>query len=185
MKIFLSLFLSMFSMNLLFSQDVSSLYQLSFPSIESGQTIDMVTYQGKKVIVAVCSTKEPDLGLLRGLDSLLQNNKDKLAIIVVPVSDFNKSTAGKSIKGQWNISRANYNIAAESTGRKLNGATQHPLLRWVTDVSQNKHFQHDVKESGDLFVISETGRLFAVLKQGGIKNRAVLENILTLNIPNK
>jgi len=69
-------------------------------------------------------------------------------------------------------------------GRKINGTSQHPLLKWVTNKPENGHFEHDVDESGDLFVISETGRLFAVLKQGSLPAANVMHDILNMQVPN-
>lgn len=177
MKILLYLFLCLFPAALLLGQEASSFYQLSVALKDTGRAVNMVTCQGKKVLVAVCDAYEPDTLLLAQLDDVQQKYRDRLVVIVIPVNDL--SSSAKAVDaGRWQAISGSYEVSTLSAGKKSGGKAQHPLLRWVTNLSENRHFNHDIKEGVYLFVISETGRLFAVLKRSGSIEQNTLQRIL-------
>src|SRR5690606_24855975 len=100
MKLLFFIFLYLYPASLILGQEASSLYQLSFPGLDSS-IINMVDYQGKKVVIAVCDAGNPDTELLRSLDSLYQNNKNRLMVIAVPVNDFGTAVLQQEIKKIW------------------------------------------------------------------------------------
>lgn len=181
MKILLHLFLYLYPVTILFGQDASSFYQLSVALKDTGRSINMVACQGKKVLVAVCDAYEPDIPLLAQLDELQQKYHDRLVVIVVPLNDLNASNKTVDANLLQGIP-GNYEVAKLSAGKKSGGSAQHPLLRWVTHQSENRHFNHDIKEGGYLFVISETGRLFAVLKRSGSIEQDIVLRILNSKV---
>lgn len=182
MKLFFYIFLYLYPASLLLGQDASSFYQLSVPVRDSSRSINMVAFQGKKVLVAVCDAYEPDTPLLGQLDDLQQKYLDRLMVIVIPVNDLTPSSKAADVN-QWQGISGSYQVSRLSAGKKASGRAQHPLLRWVTNQSENRHFDHDIKGDGYLFVISETGRLFAVLKPSMAVNGSVMANILAMQVP--
>jgi glutathione peroxidase-family protein len=182
MKVLFYIFLSLYPASLLLGQQASSLYQLSVPLRDSGRSVNMVACQGKKVLIAVCDAREPDMPLLAQLNDLQQKYKDRLEVIVIPVNDLTPSSKAVDVN-RWQGIPGSYQISRLSAGKKASGKAQHPLLRWVTNQSENRHFDHDIKEGGYLFVISETGRLFAVLKASMTINESVMGNILAMQVP--
>ncbi|MBW7892708.1 MAG: hypothetical protein H3C48_17115 [Chitinophagaceae bacterium] len=177
MKILLQIILCVFSASIVMGQEASSLYGLSVPLSDSGRSVSLVSCQGKKVLVAVCDARNPDTPLLAQLDELQKKYQDRLRVIVIPVNDV--SSAAKSVDAnRWRGMPGEFRIAEVSAGKKSSGNAQHPLLRWVTDLSGNGHFNHDITEGGYLFVISETGRLFAVLKRSGSIEQNILQRII-------
>jgi glutathione peroxidase-family protein len=45
----------------------------------------------------------------------------------------------------------------------INGENQHPLFKWLTHLNKNTHFDRDVEETGQLFIISKKGTLYGIL----------------------
>lgn len=177
MKILLQIVLCVFSASIVTGQEASSLYRLSVALSDSGSSVNLVSCQGKKVLVAVCDARNPDTPLLTQLDELQKKYRDRLRVIVIPVND--ASSAAKAVDAsRWQGTGGSYEVSAVSAGKKTSGTAQHPLLRWVTDEKENRHFNHDIKEGGYLFAISETGRLFAVLKRSGSVEQSLLQHIL-------
>lgn len=177
MKILVHLFLYLYPAALILGQEASSFYQLSVALKDSGRSVNLVACQGKKVLVAVCDAREPDTQLLSQLNDVQQKYHDRLVVIVIPVNDL--SSSAKAVDAsRWQGISGSYEVATLSAGKKSSGSAQHPLLWWVTNESGNGHFDHDIKGGGYLFVISETGRLFAVLQRSGSMEQKLLQRIL-------
>lgn len=177
MKILLQIILYLFPASLLVGQEASSLYRLSVALKDSGGSVNLVACQGKKVLVAVCDAREPDTQLLSQLNDVQEKYHDRLVVIVIPVNDL--SSSAKAVDAsRWQGISGSYEVATLSAGKKSSGSAQHPLLWWVTNESGNGHFNHDIKGGGYLFVISETGRLFAVLKRSGPIEENTLQRII-------
>ncbi|MBS1918293.1 MAG: hypothetical protein JST87_18650 [Bacteroidetes bacterium] len=138
----------------------------------SGTSISLSTYLGKKTIIAVCSTSSPDTKRLKSLDSLYKTGAGNLAVVIIPVEDFDASQsllAGltqltsvlkKSLVDSLHLSVA---ITQPVYGKKA-AVNQNSLLQWLTNKSSNAHFDYDLASTNQIFVISEKGRLFAVLE---------------------
>ncbi|HRO46329.1 hypothetical protein [Agriterribacter sp.] len=182
MKLLFYVFLYLYPASLLLGQEASSLYQLSVPVRDSSRSINMVVFQGKKVLVAVCDAYNPDSQLLVQLEDLQRKYQERLAVIVIPINDLAPSSKAVDTM-RWQGLSGNYQVSRFSAGKKSSGSAQHPLLRWVTNKNENRHFDHDIKGGGYLFVISETGRLFAVLKPSMAVNGSVMGNILAMQVP--
>ncbi len=57
---------------------------------------------------------------------------------------------------------------------------QHPLLAWLTDKDQNRHFDQDIETTDKLFFINESGVLYAVLDN--MVGAEVISNTLKLTV---
>jgi hypothetical protein len=68
-------------------------------------------------------------------------------------------------------------LVSDSGGvKKDKGERQHPLVRWLTDIKQNQYFDGDVESDLQLYVISESGVLYAIMAKG--VRMAVLNEVL-------
>lgn len=183
MKVLIYLFLIFCPASALFSQEPSSLYKLSFRSLNSSP-LNMADYQGKKILVAGYSATNPDKEVLLSLDQLYKDNKEKLVVIVIPVYDSGSHISTRAIRDNWRSHLAlSYILSDPGSSKKLNEEAVHPLLQWVTSKEYNRHFDQRINRDGKIFVISETGRLFAVLTGKAAMNRQTMAKILNMQVP--
>lgn len=166
--------------NFLFPQN--GIYNIQFKDL-NGNTIDMASYRGKEIIVAVFSTKGSDLAEWRLLDSLYQKNKDHLVVIALLADDLGPIASGTALNSQvfQHTIHISFPVAAIAKGKKDQGINQQPLLHWLTNKGENSHFDLDIVEDGQLFVINESGRLFAVLKKKALYTKRIMDRILNQN----
>ena len=123
----------------------------------------MSAYQGKKIIIAVVSGNEESINLVKYLDSVQRANTD-IRAIAIPTGDFNGSISARSL----NDLRKNISILVTKPlkVKRANGAQQHPLFSWLTQSSENKHFNMDAEGEGQIFIVSGKGTLYGVLPKG-------------------
>ena len=163
-----------------------NIYQLSFPGI-GGSTITMSSYTGKKIVVAVCSFSAPNLQQLKSLDSLSKNRAGNISVILIPVRDFDSLAipAGTQDMQQLlaNGLQLSYIVAAPSMGKKASGGTQHPLLQWATNKGQNGHFDVDVEQLWQIFVLGGKGNLYAVMQGKNDLTGENMNNVLNAQAP--
>jgi glutathione peroxidase len=163
----------------------SNLYEISFEGLDNNQ-INMLDYKGKKIIIVECDAAKPDRKQLLALDTLYKNDSSRLVVIAIPVSDFGSNPSKAEIKKLWQDTlKLSYVITKISKAKKTNGSAQHKVLRWLTGKDQNNHFDTDVDNDGELFVISEQGRLFACLKEKPDLNGRMMKNILSQYVLDK
>jgi len=137
-------------------------YDISIELLDGTQT-KMSAYQGKKIIIAVVSGNAEGVKMVRYLDSVQQVNTG-LRSIAIPTGDFDGSVTNQDLRElKKNIS---ITIAQPLKVRKANGAQQHPLFAWLTQASENKHFNMDVEGEGQVFIVSGKGTLYGVMPKG-------------------
>lgn len=150
-------------MNLHVIGQQNNLYQLSFAGLDKDQ-INMNDYKGKKIMVVECDAAKSDKQLLFFLDSLYRIRKQNLVIIAIPVDDFEQAPAEKDLKKLWRDTLKLSFIITKISRAKKGDAVQHKLLNWLTNKNQNTHFEETIDKDGQIFIIGETGRLFACIK---------------------
>jgi glutathione peroxidase-family protein len=143
------------------SFSIVDVYTIQFQDV-SGKTISMGSFKGKKVIVAVINAKSPDISYLRYLNQM-QAKSTSYQIIAIPSTEF----AGQSDPTRLNQVRTSEKlaiiVARPGELKKDAKGRQHPLLAWLTDKDQNRHFDQDIETTDKLFFINESGVLYAVL----------------------
>ena len=60
--------------------------------------------------------------------------------------------------------------------KKDKGNNQNPVMQWLTDGNKNSHFNADVETDQQIYVISESGVLYAVLEKGVLPS--VIDQVL-------
>ncbi len=160
-----------------------SLYQLQLNDVDGG-LISMSSFKGKKIIVAEYDASKPDRNQLLALDTLYKKNKNNLTVIAVPVTDFGSTASEGDIKKLWKDTlQLSYVITKVSKVKKSNGNSQHKLFRWITNKTENGHFDYDVDNDGEMFMISETGALFAFIHKKINLNGSLMNRLLTQKGP--
>lgn len=160
-----------------------NVYQLQFNDLDGG-LINMASFKGKKIIVAEYDAINPDRKQLAALDTLYKKNKNNLIVIAIPVTDFGNSASEGNVKKLWKDTlQLSYFITKVSKAKKSNGNSQHRLFRWITNKNENGHFDYDVDNDGEMFMISENGALFAFIKKKINLTGSLMNKLLTQKGP--
>ena len=159
----------------------SKLYEISF-ELQDGSIFQMSSLFGKKVMVVICDSDFPDLKQLSFTDSAARLDKHLYSIIIVPATDLSKtdSSSGKMDNKFKDINNNNYIISKPMPGKKDTGGYQHPLLKWLTNVNENGHFDRDVESEGQIFLVDDKGILFGV--HPGLTKVSVISVVLSQQI---
>lgn len=136
----------------------SNLYDLNVQSV-SGSTLLMSSYSGKKIAVVVFDPAAVNNSFLHSIDSLSGN---KLKIIAVPANELGMATTASLITLSQSFSSSMV-MLRPCYVKKNAGVNQEPLLKWLTNVSENGHFDNDVSATGQIFLVNQSGVLYAVL----------------------
>jgi glutathione peroxidase-family protein len=144
-----------------------SIYSIAVKSMGSTDSIHMSDYAGKKILVAVYDPARLDsaaLHLLKLLDTVYKKNSSIVQVIAVPMTDNGLGMRKEDLKQfLQSMLKVSFAIAEPTNVKKQSGLKQEPLLKWLTDKKQNQHFDLDISQGGQIFIINETGNLFAEL----------------------
>ncbi|MBL7722743.1 MAG: glutathione peroxidase [Chitinophagaceae bacterium] len=139
---------------------ISSIYNIQFQNTDGG-TVNMNTFQGKKILLVNIATGSTRVSQLAGLQQLQQTYADSLVVIAFPSNSFgNESNSNASIK---QFCQTNYNttfiIAAKAP---VSGAGLHPIYSWLSSRAQNGDL--DLQIAGDFqkVLIAKDGSIQAV-----------------------
>jgi glutathione peroxidase-family protein len=166
---FLFLFISMF----LFKQSGSSIYEISIETIESN-TISLSAFAGKKLLIVEFNAAHPDTAQLVYLDQL-QKKGDPIKVIAVPAIDFGGTVDQRGLVRLKIILGPDFIMTKPSRTNKKD-IDQSRLLRWLTNASENSHFNMDVEGEGQVFIVSEKGTLYSVITKSSPKE--MIEKVL-------
>lgn len=174
----LVVFLFIFSVTHCFGQDDSNVYRLHFKGIDS-TVINMSDFAGKQILVVEFETSAPDRKYLLSLDSLYKSRSNSLQVIGVPVNNSDTATQKSDLVNLFRDSlEISFIITDISKAKKSSNNNQHALLKWLTNVSSNRHFDNDIEDNGRMFVISRRGILYASLGRLTILNGRTMQQIL-------
>jgi len=151
-----------------------SIYDYRLDLID-GTTLKLSVLKGKKILFLPISGPSPDISYLGYLAQLQTANKN-LVIIAVPAmekenggKDVDFSPINKSLGSGILISKPFYT-------NKSSGGSQKDIFQWLTRKEMNGHFDVDNGLYDFMFIVSETGNLFAVLPKG--VEESVLKNVV-------
>lgn len=140
-------------------------YQISFESIE-GDTIHLSELKGQRILVIAFDGELPDTRRFLSIDSLAKSDQVKTRLILVPATDLGELQQQPAkdalISHLVSISKKGVIISRPMPVKKSAGEKQHPLFKWLTHVDENSHFDRDVEQNGQLFMINEQGVLYGV-----------------------
>lgn len=145
-----------------FAQDSTNVYKIRFKAIDSSN-INMSDYAGKQILVVEFDALNPNSAQLQSLDSLAKSRSGSLQVIGIPVNNTDTSISKKTlIKLLRDTLRLSFVISDMGHANKSSNS-QHTLLKWITHVSSNTHFDSDIIDDGRMFMISQAGVLYASL----------------------
>jgi len=153
----------------------SSVYNLSIQGLD-GKTIKLSDYKGKKILIASASPDALKNDGLRFFDSL-QSAYPQIVVIAIPANDFGGTKNTEIIDEIKSDVSKHIIIASPADVKKNKGRDQNSILKWLTSISDNTHFDDDVQTDIQSYVISESGILYAVLLKTA--DPAAFKNILT------
>ena len=111
-------------------------------------------------MIIVINAANPNLNQLRYFDSIVTSNA-AVKVIAVPTEDFGAISNLSVLKS---LQKSLTLVISKPLKVKKGGLqTQNSLFSWLTNTSQNTHFDYDVESEGQLFIVSEKGTLFTVL----------------------
>lgn len=142
----------------------SSIYDLQIETAQ-GQLINMSQFKGKKILIASVSPEILETNKLSFLDSI-QDAYPTIVVIAVPAKDFGGNRNEEIVATAKNAPTRKIILTPLADVKKSKASVQHPLLRWLTDASANTHFDADAETDDQLYVVSESGVLYAVLQKG-------------------
>lgn len=131
-----------------------------------GTNISFSDFKGKKILIAEFNAQSPDRSFLSYLEWLKNSSKD-LIVIAVPAIDFSSDKVKpEALVGLQSMLRLSYLILQPQEVKKKNASKQSALFKWLTYNDENGHFNEDVSGEGEVYLISEKGTLYALLKAG-------------------
>jgi glutathione peroxidase-family protein len=171
-------FLFVFFVTHCFGQDSSNVHSIHFNGIDNSD-IDMSIYKGRQILVVQFSALNPNRTQLISLDSLYKSRRESLQVIGIPVNDsdadIKKNSVVKLLRDTLKLS---FVISDISKAKKRADNNQHSLLKWISHVDLNKHFDYDIEDGDQMYMISKTGILYALLARPTILNGATMQHIL-------
>lgn len=142
-----------------------SVYEYSIPGIEGGVK-QISSYQGQRIMFITLPTEQSLSGdtLLYCLDTLAQHNA-QLKIIGIPSIEDGFSASRRDTLLNWYRSKlGTYVFIADGIYTHAeSGNQQHPLFKWLTDISKNEMFNVNPTGPGYKFFVNQSGSLNGVL----------------------
>ena len=142
----------------------SRFYNLECITVE-GSVISLKQYEGRRVLILTTDALRPDRDLISLIDTLIQQKRN-LSVLVATVSDLGGKNTVRDAENLKLDLKGDLKVLAPLNVSKQSGSKQSPLFQWLTKESENGHFGYDVWKPGQLFLISESGELLAVLSEG-------------------
>jgi len=143
-----------------YSEDI---YDYSINLI-NGNTIDLKSYEGKKIILVNVASKCGYTPQYDGLQKLYEKYNEELEVVGVPANDFLWQGPGKN-KDIQTFCKVNYGvtfpIVEKSIVKKTKG--QHPLFTWLTHKDLNGWNDTAPGWNFYKYLIDENGSLISVL----------------------
>lgn len=144
-------------------QTAQNIYDFKVETI-TGDTLDLATLKGKKVIIVNTASKCGLTPQFEGLEKLHQLHKNKnLVIIGFPSNDFMSQDPGSN-EEIAEFCQLNYGVTFPMMAKiVVKGKNQHPLYQYLTQKSLNGKDDYDVQWNFQKFLINENGTIDKVI----------------------
>lgn len=142
----------------------TSVYDIDIKSLDS-TVIRLSAYKGRKVLIAVVSPSRLYRQKLKFLDSLL-DTYPSLVVLAIPSSEFGDKYDLENLTPVRVNRMKRVIVSASGKVKKAALSQQNGLVKWLTNVSENTHFDGDVLTDDQLYIISESGELYAMMEKG-------------------
>ena len=172
MKKYFIILIAFFISATVFSQNY---FELSFKKL-NGDTENVNNYEGKKTmyIILPLNQNDPVFGQLQAFKN---RYKDSVRVVgILSIEDgFEASLAG-SIQLMYN--GLGIIVSEGMHTKKASGATQAAIMKWLTNKTQNLHFDVDAVGIGHKFFVNESGKLFTVLPIQASLETPIIDKII-------
>lgn len=151
---------------LLLNLFTSQLANNDFYSIDckdiNGRITNLNEFKEKTIIVALIEANNPKPEFLGFLDSI-QKVKSNYKIIIIPSEEFGGPSDIQTLLKINEKYGESLTMTSPMNVTKSSGNLQHPLLKWLTDVNLNQHYDKDAEGSTQLFFIAPGAIIYSVI----------------------
>jgi len=121
----------------------------------------MRNYPRMKIIIATLDASNLNPTYMLSLDTFYRKVMSSAVVIAIPVNDFGIPVDTSYLVRLIDSLHISYPVTMISKGKR--GVGQHPLMTWVTTNSIKNHFNINLQQPGQVFIISTTGVLYGEL----------------------
>ena len=138
---------------------VLSFYDLE-AGLNNGQTLKFSSFKGKKVMIVNTASDCGFTGQYAELESLYQEEKDRLQIIAFPANDFKQQEQG-SDEQIAEFCKLNFGVSFPLMKKTtvIRGENQHPVYQWLTEQDKNGWNSREPEWNFTKYLIDENGVL--------------------------
>src|SRR5580693_2112806 len=139
-----------------------SVYDFKVPGLD-GNTIDLSTYKGKKILIVNTASKCGFTPQYADLEKLYEKYKDKLVIVGFPANDFGEQEPGTNSEIK-EFCKKNYGVSFPMAAKvDVIGSNTTPLFKYLTEEAIKLGTPAPViKWNFTKFLIDENGKLIGV-----------------------
>ena len=142
-----------------------SFYDLYINDI-NGEKINLERFKGKKVMIVNVASRCGYTSQYEDLQSLYEQNKDKLEIIAVPCNDYGSQESGSNSEIK-KFCEMNYGVSfTMGSKQKIKSSPMSDLYRWLSDPKQNGWNSSLPSWNFCKYIINENGQLTHFLRSG-------------------
>ena len=157
----------------------TSIYTLSFTDTD-GSTVNMSSFQNKKILIVNIATNSPRVGQLTGLQQLKQQYGDSLVIIAFPSNSFGNETRSDAEIKQYCQQNYNVNFFIASKN-SVSGPYVQPVYNWLKHTEENGVMDVEIKSDFQKILINKDGNIIGVFAPGVSPTDTSIVNAITIN----
>ena len=139
------------------SQEINSIYNLSFTSIE-GEKVSLETFKGKYILFVNVASECGFTSQYEGLEKLAETYKEKLVVIGFPCDQFGGQEPGNS-EEILSFCKVRYGVTFPLSEKiEVLGDNQHEIYAWLTNKKRNVSSSTSVKWNFQKYLVSPKGK---------------------------
>lgn len=150
--------------------NLKSIYEFKVETI-SGDTLDLATLKGKKVLIVNTASKCGLTPQFEQLEALYQQYKDQNFVIIgFPSNDFMGQDPGTN-EEIAEFCQLNYGVSFPMMAKVVvKGKDKHPLYQYLTEKAHNQIDDFDIEWNFQKFLINENGTIDKVVSPRTLPN---------------
>lgn len=157
----------------------TSIYSLSFTDTD-GSTVNMNSFQNKKILLVNIATNSPRVGQLTGLLQLKQQYGDSLVIIAFPSNSFGNETRSDAEIKQYCQQNYNVNFFIASKNSVF-GLYIQPVYNWLKHTEENGVMDVEIMSDFQKILINNDGNIIGVFAPGVSPTDTSIVSAITIN----
>ena len=157
----------------------TSIYTLSFTDTD-GSTVNMSSFQNKKILIVNIATNSPRVGQLTGLLQLKQQYGDSLVIIAFPSNSFGNETRSDAEIKQYCQQNYNVNFFIASKNSVF-GLYIQPVYNWLKHTEENGVMDVEIMSDFQKILINNDGNIIGVFAPGVSPTDTSIVSAITIN----